>query len=258
MEISKTKTSLLASLHNKKWRLRHGLFIAEGEKCVADMLGVFDLDCLVACPEWIGHNPGIVQSAKGRIFEAGHQTIRKVSSLSTPPEVLAAFHLPQYYLAEESTLPGLSPDGFYLMVDGIQDPGNLGTIIRTADWFGLDTIYASQDTVDVFNSKTVQSSMGSLRRVRVIYADLEELIIRSKVRNVYGTLLGGDDIFKTTLEKEGVVIMGNEGNGISERIRKLVTHSLMIPANCPQSCPDSLNVAVATGIVLAEFRGHRN
>ncbi len=103
MEISKTKTSLLASLHNKKWRLRHGLFIAEGEKCVADMLGVFDLDCLVASPEWIGHNPGIVQSAKGRIFEAGHQTIRKVSSLSTPPEVLAAFHLPQYYLAEEST-----------------------------------------------------------------------------------------------------------------------------------------------------------
>lgn len=257
MEISKTKTALLTSLQSKKMRLRHGLFIAEGEKCVADMLDGFGLECIVATQTWLRKNNGAGGASADKILEAPEQVMRKISSLSTAPDVLAVFRIPRYATEPQEEDLTLNPAGLYLLIDGIQDPGNLGTIIRTADWFGFHTIYASRDTVDVFNPKTIQATMGSLRRVKVVYTDLATLISRNKVGNVYGTLLEGNDIFRTSLEPNGVIIMGNEGNGISEPIRKLVTKALLIPDNCPTgSRPDSLNVAIATGIVLAEFRNN--
>lgn len=251
MEISKTKTSLIASLQTKKMRTRHGLFVVEGEKSVRDTLGAFELADIVATDRWIAANAGSLGAFAEGILSATESAMRKISSLSTPPEVIAVYRIPQ---SSDNKDIFLEKEKLYLFLDGIQDPGNLGTIIRTADWFGFDTIYASNDTVDVFNPKTIQSTMGSLRRVKVVYTDLASLIERSEVTDVYGTMLDGDDIFATSHADRGVIIMGNEGNGLSERIRGLVSKPLLIPPYYSDNHAESLNVAVATGIVLAHFR----
>ena len=176
--------------------------------------------------------------------------MKKISSLSTPPDVIAVFKLPE----EDVSDIRLDPESLTLMLDGIQDPGNLGTIIRTADWFGIDTVICSKDTVDLYNPKTIQATMGSLKRVKVFYTDLEDILNKSEVRNVYGTLLDGENIFERDLNSEGVIVMGNEGKGISDRIRTLVTDPLLIPPAREDSHPESLNVAVATAIVISQFR----
>jgi len=250
MEISKTKISLLASLQTKKMRMRHGLFIVEGEKSVRDTLGAFVLVNLVATENWMESYGPCIGVSPDKILTATPAAMRKISSLSTAPEVLALFRIPE----PDDSDPILRAGELYLLLDGIQDPGNLGTIIRTADWFGFDHIYASRDTADIYNSKTVQSTMGSLKRVRVTYTDLEALIERSDIRNIYGTMLEGEDMFRTEQEREGVIIMGNEGNGLSEGIRRHVNRPLFISPYDPCSHAESLNVAVATGIVLAKFR----
>ena len=140
------------------------------------------------------------------------------------------------------------------LLDGVQDPGNLGTIIRTADWFGIDTIFASSTTVDVFNPKTVQSTMGSLSRVNVFYTDLTALLASHRDMPSYGTFLNGKDTYKYKTENRGFLIMGNEGNGISDEVRKLVAHPLFIPPYNPDAHGESLNVAIATAIALSNFR----
>lgn len=251
MDISKTKTSLLASLQSKKMRLRHGLFIVEGEKSVRDTLGAFELADIVATGRWVETAGGFPGVSSDRILTASDGAMRKISSLSTPPEVLAVYRLPK---DDEDGEPVLDKDGLHLLLDGIQDPGNLGTIIRTADWFGFNRVYASRDTADVFNPKTVQATMGSLRHVKVVYTDLSGLIMRSGVTDVYGTMLEGHDMFEAKLGHTGVIVMGNEGNGLSEEIRRLVSQPLLIPPYDSGSHAESLNVAVATGIVLAAFR----
>ena len=250
MEISKAKTSLFAGLQTKKQREKSGLFIAEGEKCALDTIGAFALEWLVATPAWIARHQVIPNVPADRILEAPESTMRKISSLACAPEVLAVFRLPDTPKED----PLLDKAGLYLLLDGIQDPGNLGTIIRTADWFGFDSIYASRDTVDVFNPKTVQSTMGSLHRVKVIYTDLPSLIKRSGIENVYGTLLDGKDMFKTELGESGVIVMGNEGKGLSAEMRTLVNRPLLIPPYRAGSHGESLNVAIATAITLARFR----
>jgi len=249
-EISKTRAAVLASLKTRKMRVRHGLFLAEGAKCVSDTLGAFRLEWLVATRSWLegGHPmPGVDSS---RVLVASDGMMRKISSLSSAPDVIAVFRLPE----DDGNVPLIPREGLHLLLDGIQDPGNLGTIIRTADWFGFTRIYASRDTVDVFNPKTVQSTMGSLRRVEVVYTDLPELIERSGVRKVFGTLLDGRDMFREELGDSGVIVMGNEGNGLSEKIRHLVNHPLLIPPYNKEGHGESLNVAVATAITLARFR----
>lgn len=231
-------------------RQRHRLFLAEGEKCVADTLGAFELECIVARQSWIdanNRNPGI---GICDIFTASESEMNKISTLSNPPEVIAVFRIPDDN--DEDTV--IDKNGLYLLLDGIQDPGNLGTIIRTADWFGFHHIFASRGTVDVFNPKTVQSTMGSLRRVKVTYTDLVELIRENGITNVYGTLLDGKNMFSTPLENSGVIVMGNEGNGISPEIRNLVNNPLLIPPYDNENHGESLNVAVATAITLAKFR----
>lgn len=251
MEISKNKASVLASLSSKKMRLKHGIFLVEGTKCVSDTLGAFRLVNLVATENWIKTN-GIPEGVDySHLLSAKGEVLKKISSLSTPPEVIAVFELPD----EENTDFFLNPNSLYLMLDGVQDPGNLGTIIRTADWFGIDCVICSKDTVDIFNPKAIQATMGSLRRVKVVYMDLAELLERDKPHHVYGTLLDGEDIFEKKLEPQGVIIMGNEGNGISAKIRELVTDPLCIPPVRKDAHPESLNVAIATAVVISRFQG---
>lgn len=248
MEISKTKASQLASLQSRKMRDRLGLFLAEGSKCVADTLGAFELDCIVAIPEWLERNAALTEGA--RVFTATRPVLERISSLQTAPEVVAAFRIP----GPDDGQPVLDA-GLHLLLDGIRDPGNLGTIIRTADWFGFDRVYASPDTVSVFNPKTVQATMGSLRRVRVVYTPLPQLLERSGVANVFGTLLEGEDIFRADLPQHGVIVMGNEGQGLSQEMRRMVTRPLNIPPWKASGHAESLNVAVAAAIVMAQFRG---
>lgn len=250
MEISRSKISLLASLQTKKKRSRHQLFIVEGEKCVNEMLGAFDLVNIVGTEKWMENNALVDNLSPDVFLTATSSAMRKISTLSTAPEVVAVFRMPQP--AEIETQ--IDNSSLHLLLDGIQDPGNMGTIIRTADWFGFKKIYASKDTVDIFNPKTIQSTMGSLKRVKVVYGNLEDLIIESGIKNIYGTMLEGEDISKTYLDKQGLIIMGNEGNGLSEGIRKLVNRPLLIPPFISDSHAESLNVGVATGIVLAKFR----
>lgn len=224
--ISKAKIKLIKSLEQKKFRSAEGLFVAEGPKVIGELSKI----CKPV-----------------EVFEGEDAT--KASFLQHPQGILALF--------PTDIFENIKPQSeLKLMLDGVQDPGNLGTIIRIADWFGIDHIYCSRETADVFNPKVVQATMGSLARVKVEYTDLAALL--DSLPNdypVYGTLLDGNNIYKEKLENRGIIVMGNEGNGISEAIRQKVNHRLLIPSY-PEDRPtaESLNVAIATAIVVAEFR----
>jgi TrmH family RNA methyltransferase len=182
------------------------------------------------------------------VSEVSDDELRKLSFLQHPQQVLAVFPIPQ-----SSTLP--DPDQLILALDGVQDPGNLGTIIRIADWFGIKTIYCSEDTVDAWNPKVVQATMGSIARINLIYIDLPELLdTLPDSFPVYGTLLDGEDIYQQPLSENGLIIMGNEGNGISEAVRTRINHRLLIPSFSQGDTAESLNVAIATAITCSEFR----
>ena len=170
--------------------------------------------------------------------------------LKTPQDVLAVFEQP-HYVAQSNVIE----HSLCLALDGVQDPGNLGTIIRLADWFGIEHIFCSQGTVDVYNPKTVQATMGALARVKLYYVNLPELIASLKQTPVYGTFLDGNNMYDEKLSEHGLIIMGNEGNGISKEVEKLVNKRLYVP-NYPlyRETSESLNVAIATAIVCAEFR----
>lgn len=247
--LSKTKLAALAQLKLKKHRDRQALFVAEGLKCVIDTAACFDGDTIVGTPEALQSVQTEILGKFRHVYCTDTASLRKLSQLATAPEVIAYFHRP------ENALPSkLLPEELYLALDGIQDPGNLGTIIRTADWFGVKTIFASRDTVDVFNPKTIQATMGSLSRVAVCYTDLCELFDRNPDVPVYGTLLDGNDIYREPLGP-GILCMGNEGRGLREETRSRVTSPLFIPpypAYAPH--PESLNVAIATAVALSQFR----
>ena len=238
------------SLDNAKGRRRAGIFVAEGTKCVLDLVPAFIPRYLFATPEWLDENIDKLHWFDGAdIFSCGAGQLKEITRLSNTPPVIAAFMLPE--------LPPHLPDPkqeLVLALDGLQDPGNLGTIIRTADWMGVHTIVASTDTVDCFNPKTVQATMGALARVSVVYTGLADWL-SDVTAPVYGTFLDGDNIYGMELSQHGVVIMGNEGHGISDEISAKVTSRIFIPS-FPPDCPtsESLNVATATAITLSEFR----
>lgn len=224
--ISKAKIKQIRSLEIKKYRQLEGLFVAEGPKVIEEL-------CKVCEPV--------------EVYEGEDAT--KASFLQHPQGILALFKTDIF----DKIIP---QSKLKLMLDGIQDPGNLGTIIRIADWFGIDHIYCSDNTVDVLNPKTVQATMGSLARVKIEYCDLEQLLdTMPKDIPIYGTLLNGENIYKTELTNEGIIVMGNEGNGISNKIRKRISKKLLIPSY-PENreTAESLNVAIATAIVCSEFR----
>jgi TrmH family RNA methyltransferase len=234
--ISKNQIKIVRQLEQKKYRKKEGLFVAEGPKVVGDLLRAgFKAHTIFATSEW---------ESQGQTFqEVSDEELRRVSFLQHPQRVLALFFIPTESIPSVSSLS--------LALDDVQDPGNLGTIIRIADWFGIDTIYCSENTADAWSPKVVQATMGSIARVNIIYTDLQELISKAQVP-VYGTLLDGQDIYTQELSKEGIIVMGNEGNGISAPIRKLINRKLLIPQF--HEGPESLNVAIATAITCSEFR----
>lgn len=245
--ISKNKIKYIRSLELKKNRNKEGKFVAEGFKVVDDLLALQPADLIVATGEWLR---GKYFGAETEVIEVTDEELKKVSFLQHPQQVLAVFK--QATSGDYS----INTSELSLALDGVQDPGNLGTIIRIADWFGITHIYCSQDTADVYNPKVVQATMGSIARVKVEYGDLLGLVesLPADVP-VYGTLLDGDNIYQQKLENRGLIVMGNEGKGISPALAKKVNHKLLIP-NFPEgrATADSLNVAIATAITCSEFR----
>lgn len=250
IKISKSKSQEFKGLSIKKNREKNSLFIAEGEKCVTDMMPCFRLNFLICNERWWqekGENIGIKED---QVLLADQRTLSSISNLVSPPEVIAIFQIPE----KKKDLPKLSKDKFYILLDEIQDPGNLGTIIRTCDWFGVYDIFASETTVDVYNPKVVQATMGSLTRVKINYLDLKTLIEANREIPLYGTLLNGQNLYDIKNAKPGLILMGNEGKGISEGLKNLIDIPITIPPFNKTSHPDSLNVAVATSIILSQIR----
>ena len=239
--LSKNQVKWVRSLQQKKQRDAEGVFVAEGHKCVEELRGTFEL-VLMVTPD-----------------NATEVEIAQMSNLRNPQGVIGVFRKRPIASSPDSPLASL-PQGLVLALDGVQDPGNLGTIIRTCDWFGVHDIYCSMDTADCYNPKVVQATMGALARVRVHYVNLEEWLreVQEAGLPVYGTLLEGGNMYKEGAiadKSKGVIIMGNEGNGISSAIRQLVTHPIRIPSYpADAETSESLNVGIATAIVLAEFR----
>lgn len=249
--ISQAKIKLIHSLDNKKGRRKEKAFVAEGPKVVGDLLAVYSPRFIVATEEWLSAN----RHSECETIAVTEEELRKISYLQHPQQVLAVFPMPEKRESFKVEVDGAESQ-IILALDGVQDPGNLGTIIRIADWFGITTLLCSQDTADAYSPKVIQATMGSIARVRPLYVDLEE-VIRSLPDGfpVYGTFLDGDVIYGQQLSSYGMIIMGNEGNGISACIRPLVSHRLLIPNFPPgRATADSLNVAIATAITCSEFR----
>lgn len=227
--ITKAQIKLIRSLELKKFRKQYGLFVAEGHKIISDLRQYYELVDL---------------------FEG--EDARKASLLDTPADMVATFRIPD----SPSNNGGIDLSQLSLALDSVQNPGNMGTIIRLADWFGIEDIYLSEGCADVYSPKVVQATMGSLARVRIHYCDLPSLI--SSLPSdfpVYGTFLDGTDIYRESLSENGMIVMGNEGHGVSEEVAQLVTRKLFIP-NYPagRTTGESLNVAIATAVVCSEFR----
>ena len=240
--ISKNQQKYIRQLEQKKYRKREGCFVAEGTKVVGDLLKRYQPLALYATESW--------DAPKGLGYTlVSEEELQRVSFQQHPQQVLAIFPIPQ------PTEPVSLSGSLTLALDGVQDPGNLGTIIRIADWFGIDTIICSEETADAWNPKVIQATMGSIARVNVIYANLLELLdTLPSDYPVYGTFLDGENIYTQTLLGEGLIIMGNEGNGISDAVRAKVNRRLLIPDFHQGDTADSLNVAIATAITCSEFR----
>ena len=251
--ISKNKIKYIHSLELKKNRNKEGKFVAEGHKVVGDLLALQSAEIIVGTEEWLR---GKQLAPETEVIEVTEEELKKVSFLQHPQQVLAVFKMGNCKNSMSHGFSDVDASKLNLALDGVQDPGNLGTIIRIADWFGIENIYCSQDTADVYNPKVVQATMGSIARVKVEYGDLLQLVDSlPEDIPVYGTLLDGDNIYQKKLENRGFIVMGNEGKGISPALANKVNRRLLIP-NFPEGRPtaDSLNVAIATAITCSEFR----
>jgi TrmH family RNA methyltransferase len=245
--LSKNKIKFVKSLEKKKFRTESLCFLAEGNKLVADILPFFSCELLIAKASWLA-TQGDIRTEELLVVE--DEDIQKASLLKNPQDVIAVFRQPDYVLQKEDWTNGLT-----LALDGIQDPGNFGTIIRLADWFGIKNVICSPDTVDVYNPKTIQATMGALAHVKIFYTSLPELLPDLKEMPVYGAFLDGENIYEQKLSDKGLIVMGNEGNGISPAIESRINKRLHIPNYPPESeSTESLNVAVATAVICAEFR----
>lgn len=239
--LSKNQIKLITSLKQKKYRKQHQLFIAEGKKVIDELLqSNFELDSLFVTNENL-----FTSVSKSKINAVTDVELKKISVLTTANDCLALFKIPNI---EENELKGL-----VLALDDVRDPGNLGTIIRLCDWFGIETLLCSEATVDVYNPKVVQATMGSISRVNIIYTNLEKALQETSLP-VFGTFMDGENIYQKALAKEGIIVMGNEANGISTEIEALVTQKIAIPRFGKLQQTESLNVATATAIILSEFK----
>lgn len=246
MSLSKNKIKYIQSLKDKKHRNEHKTFVAEGNKMVAELLECMQCQILIGTKEFLC---SVNRNSAEEIIEVSYEELARASFLKNPQQAIAVFYQPQY--SENINIE----DQLCLALDGIQDPGNLGTIVRLADWYGIKHIFCSIDTADIYNPKVVQATMGALARVNVHYVELADFLGNNSHLPIYGTLLDGKNMYEQTITPNGIIVMGNEGNGIRPEIEKLIQKKLYIP-NYPigQETSESLNVAIATAIVCAEFR----
>ncbi|MDH6355795.1 TrmH family RNA methyltransferase [Dysgonomonas sp. PH5-45] len=250
MPLSKNKHKYIQSLRDKKHRTEHSTFVAEGDKLVSDLLDSMHCQLLVATPAFLE----LIECKKNirvdEIVEVDKAEIEKTALVKNPQNVIAVFY-------QHKGSPSFSDieTRLSLALDGVQDPGNLGTIVRIADWYGIENIFCSKDTADIYNPKTVQATMGALARVRVHYVDLVEFLHSQQSQPIYGTFLDGADIYTQNITSNGIIVMGNEGNGISKDIERCIKTKLYLPSYPKdRATSESLNVSVATAVVCAEFR----
>tara|TARA_R110002126_G_scaffold77796_3_gene194007 strand:- start:76174 stop:76902 length:729 start_codon:yes stop_codon:yes gene_type:complete len=240
MSISNNQLKIITSLLQKKYRQKHQLFIAEGVKVVNELLNSsFKVDTLFALDDFK------TSIAQDKIIRISEKDLQKISNLKSANKVLGLFKIP-----EESAVKN---KGLIIALDAVNDPGNLGTIIRLCDWFGVTELICSKDTVDCYNPKVVQASMGSLTRISIRYLDLEIYLKSTKIPTFIADMDGGN-VYKSELPKEAILIMGNEANGVSKAIKNLVNTKISIPRFGNVQETESLNVATATAILLSEFR----
>lgn len=239
MHLSKNQIKLITSLQTKKYRNKYRLFVAEGTKVVHEYLNSKFVCEQLFCVDETGYEAF-------NFIKISSKELKKISTLKSPNNVLALFKIPT-----EDVI--LKEKGLILVLDTINDPGNLGTIIRLCDWFNVSQLVCSKDTVDCFSPKVIQASMGSLSRLSIVYTDLTLYLKQSKLPK-YATAMGGVNVYKQRLPKDAILIMGNEANGISYNILEEVSNTLAIPKFGRQPKTESLNVATATAILLSEFK----
>ncbi len=241
MSLSKNHAKLITSLQQKKYRLKHKLFIAEGIKVVQELLeSNLEVEHIFCTDE-------TMRFEKGKVTIIKEPELKKISNLKTPNKVLAVFNIPKETPFDQGR------KNVIIALDGINDPGNLGTIIRLCDWFGVEQLVCSNTTVDCYNQKVVQSTMGSITRINIIYTDLSKYLAETELP-IYVADMVGENVYKTSLPNNGILVMGNEANGISSEIKELVNHRLTIPRFGHTQKTESLNVATATAILLSEFK----
>jgi RNA methyltransferase, TrmH family len=249
--ISKNQIKHISSLKLSKFRKEFNEFVVEGEKIVEELLkSNFQITALFGLEDWLSNFKSELEDEKVDFHQCSPKELGRISTLKTPNKVLSVVKIPGHPLPEKNDFNDL-----ILVLDKIQDPGNLGTIIRTADWFGVKHIVCSEDTVDVYNPKVIQSTMGSFLRVQTHYTNLEGFFKKDvpKDLNIYGALLNGKNIYKHKFPGKGILIIGNESKGISESISRFVTHRISIPSYQNKSA-ESLNASVAAAILMSEFR----
>ena len=243
---TKKVVKYIQSLTHKKFREEEGVFVAEGPKVIAEFLleGSIECDALYAEKSWLENNRHLINLiSAGKVTEIDNHLLGRISHLKTPNQVVGIFKKP---LSVNAAIN----DKLSIMLDDLQDPGNMGTIIRTADWFGVENIICSENSVDCFNQKVVQSTMGSLLRVKIFYTDLISFIHKNKSIKVYAAALNGKSIFEMDKIKEGIILIGNESKGINDELFQLSSEKINIPGI---GKAESLNAAVATGIILGQI-----
>lgn len=248
--ISQNQLKHLRSLSVKKHRLEHGQFLIEGDKMVTELLGQTQIEVVVvfALETWIEKNARLLKAVSGRVHAVSESELAKISSLSTPNQVLAQAKIPDGVCDFQ-----LATDNICFYLDGIQDPGNMGSILRIADWFGIPAVFCSPDCVDVYSPKVVQATMGALFRVKTWEVGIEDILSQASNLPVSGAVLDGEDVFDSVLPRKGLIVIGNESKGISHTVAKRLTHRISIPRH-PDGGAESLNAAVAAGILAAVFR----
>lgn len=248
MKLSKAQIKYLLSLQQKKIRQKNRFFVLEGEKMAKEVLlqKKIVINAIYATADWVENHRHLMAQYKSITTIISHSELKKISSLKTPNQVLMV--LPMF---DNDIKPTNIKNSLSLVLENVQDPGNMGTIIRIADWFGIDHIFCSIGCVDIYNPKVVQATMGGLLRVKIHYTPLEQLFDQYPNQTVYGAILGGKNVFQTQLEAKGFLLIGNEGKGLTDGLQKYITKPITIPKF---GQAESLNAAVATGILCAMFR----
>lgn len=255
--LSRQQIKFINSLYQKKFRKEHQCFIAEGSKLVEELLqSRFNCTGVFATGTWIAKNQKLLNLKQVECLEVNESELQRISSLTTPNQALATFSI-----AQKTFEPGTAQHEVVLMLDDLNDPGNLGTILRTADWFGINHVICSPESVDLYNPKTIQATMGSVARVNVYYLDLVE-VLKNKHASVpvYGAVLHGKPLTDCITNRNGYLLIGNEAHGISPRLQTHITHPVRIPSYAEGGPgiyrPESLNAAIAAAILCWEFRKH--